>query len=53
MVKNISGGSKTKSRARKDITEETTTNHIRLPECDLEKLPLLLKHSVMEDLKYN
>lgn len=43
MVKNISGGSKTKSRARKDINEEVNTNHIRLPECDLEKIAFVIK----------
>jgi len=43
MVKNISGGSKTKSRARKDIAEETTANHVRLPECDLEKIAFVTK----------
>ena len=43
MVRNVSGGSKTKSRARKDICEETHSNHIRLPECDLEKIAYVTK----------
>jgi len=43
MVRNVSGGSKTKSRARKDVSEEINNNHIRLPECDLEKIAYVTK----------
>lgn len=43
MVRNVNGGSKTKSRARKDTTEESNVNSIRLPECELEKIAFVSK----------
>ena len=42
MVRNINGGSKTKSRARKDITS-TPSREIRLPEDELEFIAYVTK----------